>query len=202
MNRDLGRRGSTDRAPSDRTGPEKITSTSDRSAASFEGDRVRSTLEGVDRKERSTSAERAVSRERPGSAGERRHGSNREHDRSSGQDRERDRPSGSDRDRGRDLGSDRDTDKVSGSGSQKAAVNKDTEGEKSVKIEHKTSTGGGGGGRSVSVDKMTIGEKSAITKKMVDQEKPSIASKEKGNGSERITKSDRFVFFCLSNNVP
>uniref|UniRef100_A0A8C4IS00 E3 ubiquitin-protein ligase RBBP6 n=1 Tax=Dicentrarchus labrax TaxID=13489 RepID=A0A8C4IS00_DICLA len=297
LNRDLGRRGSTETATSDRalSGSEKTTSTSDRTAAAniSEGDRPSSTAEGAGRKERSASAERGVSRERPGSAGERLQGSDREQSRSSGVDRERDRASGSDRDRvdrdrvsgsdrdrvdrdrvsgsdrdrvdrdrvsgsdrdrvdrdrvdrervsgsdrdrvdrdrvsgsdrdrvdrdrvsgsdrdkvsgsdrdrasgsDRDRGtaSDRERDRVSGSGSQKVAVTveRDAEGERSMRTERKNSGGGSAGGRSVSLDKMTIGEKSAITKKVVDhQEKPSISSKEKGEGSERAAKSDRSV---------
>lgn len=206
LNRDLGRRRSIERAPSDRThsGPEKTT-----------------TSEGAVRKKRSTSAESGISRERPGSAGERCHGSNRE------QDRERDRPSGSDKGRERDKVSDRERDKVSDrerdnvsdkekdkvsvkerdkvsdrekdkvsvSGSQKAAVSKGTEGKKLVKTEQNKSTGGSGGGRSVSVDKMTIGEKSAITRKLTDNEKPSVSSKESEDGSERVTIHDRLL--CL-----
>ncbi|XP_037545647.1 E3 ubiquitin-protein ligase RBBP6 isoform X2 [Nematolebias whitei] len=226
LNRDLGRRRSIERAPSDRTqsGPEKTT-----------------TSEGAVRKERSASAERGISRERPGSAGDRCHGSNRE------QDRERDRPSGSDKGRERDKVSDRERDKVSDrerdkvsdrerdkvsdrerdkvsdrerdkvsdrekdkvsdrekekvsdrekdkvsvSGSQKASVSKGTESKKLIKTEQNKSTGGSGGGRSVSVDKMTIGEKSAITRKLTDHEKPSVSSKESGDGSERVTTHDR-----------
>lgn len=201
MNRDLGRKGSTETAPSDRapSGPEKTTSTSDRSAAA-EGDRPSSTAEGAGRKERSTSAERGASKERPGSAGERLQGSDREQKRSSGQDRERDRASGSDRDRGMasDRERERERDRVSGSGSQKVAVpvEKDTEGEGSVRTERKNSNDGSAGGRAVSLDKLTIGEKSAVTKKVADhQEKPSISSKERGEGSERAAKSDRSVTF-------
>lgn len=198
MNRDLGRKGSTETATSDRTpsDPEKTTSTSDRSTAAntSEGDRPSSTAEGAGRKERSASAERGVSRERPGSAGERQQGSDREQSRSSGQDRERDRTSGSDRDRG--IASDRERDRVSGSGSQKVAVERDAEGERSVRTERKNSSGGSAGGRSVSLDKMSIGEKSSVTRRVADhQEKPSVSSKERGEGSERASKSDRSVAF-------
>ncbi|XP_034444021.1 E3 ubiquitin-protein ligase RBBP6-like [Hippoglossus hippoglossus] len=103
LNRYLGRKGSTETSASDRAplGPEKMSSTSDRSASSSvsEGDRSNSTTEGAGRKELSASAERRASRERPGSAGERLQGSDREQDRVSGPDRDRDRVSGSDRDR-------------------------------------------------------------------------------------------------------
>lgn len=200
LNRDLGRKGSTETAVSDRapSGPEKTTSTSDRPAAAniSEDDRPSSTTEGSGRKERSTSAERAVSRERPGSAGERLQGSDREQDRSLGLDRERDRASGSERDRDRGLGSDRERDRVSGSGSHRAAVTveRDTEGERSMRTERRNSSGGSGGGRSVCLDKMTIAEKSATTRRPADhQEKPSMSSKERGEGSERAAKSDRSV---------
>lgn len=192
MNRELGRKGSTETAPSDRSGPEKTSSASDRSTATNipEGDRPNSAAEGAGRKER------GLSRERPGSAGERLPGSDRELDRSSGLDRERERASGSDRERERDRGpgSERERDRVSGSSSQKVAVTveRDAEGERTGRTERKHSSGGSGGGRSVSLDKMTIAEKSAITKKVVDpEEKPSLSSKERGEGSERAAKSDR-----------
>ncbi|AWP05381.1 putative E3 ubiquitin-protein ligase RBBP6-like [Scophthalmus maximus] len=198
LNRDLGRRGSTETAVLDRApmGPEKTASTSDRSAASniSDGDRSSCTTESAGRKERSASAERrAAFRERPGSAGERPQASDREQDRPSGLDRERDRASGSDRDRG--LGSDRERDRASGSSSQKVAVTeRDADGERSVRTERKSSIGGGGGGRSVCLDKVTIGEKSAVTRTPTDhQEKPSVSSKERGEGSERAAKSDRSV---------
>lgn len=199
MNRELGRKGSTETPASDRapSGPEKTASTSDRSAAAnvSEGDRPSSTAEGAGRKERSASAERGVSRERPGSAGERLQGSDRDQNRSSGPDRERDRASGSDRDRDRGVASDRERDRVSGSGSQKVAVTveRDTDGERSARTERKNS-GGSAGGRSVSLDKMTIAEKSAVTRKD-HQEKPSISSKERGEGSDRAAKSNRSVAF-------
>ncbi|XP_034443294.1 E3 ubiquitin-protein ligase RBBP6-like [Hippoglossus hippoglossus] len=126
LNRDLGRKGSTETSASDRAplGPEKMSSTSDRSASSSvsEGDRSNSTTEGAGRKELSASAERRASRERPGSAGERLPGSDREQDRVSGPDRDRDRVSGSDRDRGVGSERERERDRVSGSSSQKVAA--------------------------------------------------------------------------------
>lgn len=208
LNRDLGRKGSTETAVSDRapSGPEKTISTSDRSAAAniCEGDRPSSTAEGSGRKERAASAERGVSRERPGSAGDRLQGSDREQSRSSGLDRERDRASGSDRDRG--VASDRQRDRVSGSQKIAVTVERDPEGERSVRRERKNSSGGSAGGRSVSLDKMTIAEKTAISRSVTDpQEKPSTSSKERGEGSERSAKSDRsvqFVSLLLVNHHP
>ncbi|MEQ2211289.1 hypothetical protein XENOCAPTIV_021235, partial [Xenoophorus captivus] len=170
LNRDLGRRGSSEAAPSDRTqsSSEKSSSGSDRSAAAHgsEGDRRKSTSEGAGRKEPSTSADRGVSRERPSGAGDRHRGS----------DRERDKPSGS--------------------GQQKVSEDREDDGEKFGKAERKNPSSGSGVGRSVSVDKMTIGEKSAICRKLADQEKPSVSSKERTGGSERDAKSDRLL--CLS----
>lgn len=212
LNRDLGRKSSTETAPPDRAppGPEKMTSTSDRSAGAntSEADRPSSSAEGAARKERSASAERGVSGERPGSAGERLQGSDREQTRSSGPDRERDRASGSDRDRG--MASDRERDRVSGSGSHKVAVTveRDAEGERSGRTERKNSGSGSGsaGGRSVSLDKMTIGEKSAVNRRVTDHhEKPSTSSKDRGEGSDRAAKSDRWLHLfpsCLSNHHP
>lgn len=201
LNRDLGRKGSTETLASDRapSGPEKMTSTSDRSASAniSEGERPSSAAEGAGRKERSASAERGVTRERPRSAGDRQQDSDREQNRSSGLNRERDRASGSDRERDRGIASDRERDRVSGSGSQKVAVTveRDSEGEKSVRTERKDSGSGGAVGRSVSLDKITIGEKTAITRRMGDhQEKPNISSRERGEGSDRAAKSSRFVF--------
>lgn len=195
MNRDLGRKSSTETVSSDRPhpGPEKTASTSDRSAAAnvSEGDKLGNATERAGKKESlsSSSAERGVSRERPGSAGERHHGS----------DRERDRPPGSDRDR--DLGSDRERDRASASGVHKAVADRDTEGERSGRTERKNSGSGSGGGRSVSLDKMTIAEKSAISRRPTDhQEKPNASSKEREEGSDKIGKSDRllhlFSAFC------
>ncbi|XP_060939390.1 E3 ubiquitin-protein ligase RBBP6-like, partial [Limanda limanda] len=133
LNRDLGRKGSTETSASDRapSGPEKISSTSDQSASSSvsEGDRSNSTTEGAGRKERSASGERRASRERPGSAGERLPGSDREQDRVSGPDRDRDRVSGSDRDRGVGSERERERDQVSGSSSQKAAATAERDGD-------------------------------------------------------------------------
>lgn len=194
LNRDMGRRGSTETASlDDPSSHEKNTSSSDRSASASvsEGERLSSTAEGARRKEPSSSVERGVSRERPGSAGEGQRISDREQDRSSGLARERER-SGSDRDRSQ--GSDRDKDRVSGSGSQKASATseRDAEVERASRTERKNPNGASGGGRSVSLDKMTIGEKSAITRRLADhQEKPRASSKERGEGSERAVKSDR-----------
>ena len=204
LNRDLGRKGSTETSASDRAplGPEKMSSTSDRSASSSvsEGDRSNSTSEGAGRKELSASAERRASRERPGSAGERLQGSDREQDRVSGPDRDRDRVSGSDRDRGAGSERERERDRVSGSSSQKAAATAERDGdrERSTRTERRTSSGGSGGGRSVCLDKLTIGEKSTTTKTPSDhQEKPSVSSKERSEGSERSAKSDRYVVRLL-----
>lgn len=195
LNRDLGRKGSTETPASDRAPlvPEKTT-TSDRSTTAniSEGDRPSSTPEGTVRKERSASAERGVSRERPGSAGERLQGSDKEQDRSSGLDRARDRASGSDRERDRGLGSEREKERVSGSQKMASIVERDAEGERSVRTDRKNSSGGSGSGRSVSLDKMTIAEKSA--RRQVDhQEKPNVSSKERGEGTEQAAKSDRSV---------
>ncbi|XP_047195746.1 E3 ubiquitin-protein ligase RBBP6-like [Hippoglossus stenolepis] len=134
LNRYLGRKGSTETSASDRAplGPEKMSSTSDRSASSSvsEGDRSNSTTEGAGRKELSASAERRASRERPGSAGERLQGSDREQDRVSGPDRDRDRVSGSDRDRGVASERERERDRVSGSSSQKVAATAERDGDR------------------------------------------------------------------------
>lgn len=222
LNRDLGRKGSTETPPSDRapSGPEKTPSTSDRSAAAnvSEGDRASSAAEAAGRKERSASAERGVSRERPGSAGDRPQGSDREQSRTSGQDRERDRGSDRDRERGtaserdrergtpserdRERGTPSDRDRERDRGSQKIAVTveRDPEAERSVRTERKNS---GSGGRSVSLDKMTIAEKSSTSRSSTEpQEKPSTSSKERGEGSERSAKSHRFVhvLLCYSSN--
>ena len=126
MNRDMGRKGSTETSASDRAplGPEKMSSTSDRSASSSvsEGDRSNSTTEGAGRKELSASG--------PGSAGERPQGSDREQDRVSGADREQDRVSGSDRDRGVGSERERERDRVSGSSSQKVAATAERDGDR------------------------------------------------------------------------
>lgn len=209
LNRDLGRKGSTETVASDRapSGPEKTATTSDHRSATAsisEGDRPSSTPEGFGRKERSASVERGVSRERPGSAGERLQGSDREEDRSSGVDRERDRASGSDRERDRGLGSDREKERVLGSQRVATTVERDAEGDRSFRMDRKNSSGGSvsASARSVSLDKMTIAEKSA--RRQVDhQDKPSVSSKERGEGSEQSAKSDRsvlLVFPCLSNH--
>lgn len=197
LNRDLGRKGSTETAASDRapSGHEKTATTSDhRSAAAStsEEDRPSSTPEEVKRNERSTSVERGVYRERPGSAGERMQGSDKDHDRSSGLDRERDRASGSDKDRDRGLVSDRERERVSGSQKVVSTVERDAEGERSVRTDRRDSSSGIGGGRSVSLDKMTIAEKSA-RRPSEHQDKPSVSSKERGERSEQTAKSDRFV---------
>lgn len=193
LNRDLGRRGSSEAAPSDRSqsGTEKSSSGSDRSAAlhGLEGDRHRSTSEGAGRKETSASADKGASRERPGSAGDRQRGSDRE------RDRERDRPPASDRDK--ESGSNRDRDRP------RASEDRDEEGEKEVKTERKNPSSGSGAARSVSVDKMTIGEKSAFCKKLADQEKPSGSCKERMEGAERAAKPDRLLYIllcCLSHS--
>ncbi|XP_038141234.1 E3 ubiquitin-protein ligase RBBP6-like [Cyprinodon tularosa] len=184
LNRDLGRRGSSETAPSDKTS-EKSSSGSDRSAAAHgsEGDRHKSTSEAGGRKEPSTSVDKVVTRERPSSAGDRHRGSDRE------QVKERDRPSGSDRDR--DSGFNRERERPSGSGNQKTSDDRDEEADKVVKAERKNPSSGSSAGRSVSVDKMTIGEKSASSREVVDQEKPSVSSKERADGSERAAQSDR-----------
>lgn len=187
LNRDLGRRGSSETAPSDRTqsGSEKSSSISDRSAAAHgsEGDRHKIPSEGAGRKEPASSVYGGVSRERPGSAGDRHRASDRE------PERERDRPSASDRDR----------DKSTWSGQQKGSEDREEEGEKFIKAERKTSSNGNGVGRSVSVDKMTIGEKSAICRKLEDQEKPNVSSKE---CTERAAKSDRLLLCLKQLSIP
>ncbi|XP_035006437.2 uncharacterized protein LOC118103513 [Hippoglossus stenolepis] len=113
-------------------GPEKMSSTSDRSASSSvsEGDRSNSTTEGAGQKELSASAERRASRERPGSAGERLQGSDREQDRVSGPDP----VSGSDRDRGVGSERERERDKVSGSSSQKVAATAERDGDRESSV--------------------------------------------------------------------
>ena len=196
LNRDLGRKGSTETSASDRAplGPEKMSSTSDRSASSSvsEGDRSNSTSEGAGRKELSASAERRASGERPGSAGERLQTSDREQDRVSGPDGDRDRVSGSDRDRG--VGSERERKRDGVSGLKVAATaERDADRERSARTERRTSSGGSGGGWSVCLDKLTIGEKSTTTRTPKDhQEKLSVSSKERSEGSERAAKSERF----------
>lgn len=220
MNRDLGRQSNiqsaSDRAPS---GPENTTSISERSAgasiSSHEGDRPCSNTEGLGRKGRSRSAERGISRERPGSAGERLQGSDREQDRSTGLDRDRERERDRDRDRDRDRGSgsersererdrgvvsSRESERVSSSQKPAVTVDKDAEGEKLARTERKNSTGGSVGGRSVSLDKLTIGEKSA-RRQSDHPDKPSSSSKEK-EGSERAAKSDRSVtWLCQTSHI-
>ncbi len=205
LNRDLGRKGSTETAVSDRalSGPEKMTSTSDQSVPAnvSEGERPSSTAEGAGKRDRASSAERGASL-RPGSAGERTQGSDREQNRSLGPDRERDRAPGSDRDRG--VASDRERDRVTSSGSQKVAVTveRDTEGERLVRTERKNSGSGSAAGRSVSLDKMTIGEKSAVNRRVTEHhEKPCISSKERVEGSERAAKSDRSATFVSCAHV-
>lgn len=188
LNRDLGRRGSSEAAPSDRSqsGSEKSSSGSDRSAAlhGLEGDRHRSTSEGASRKETSASVDKGASRERPSSAGDRQRVSDRERDRLPASDR--DKESGSNRNRDR----------------PRASEDRDEEGEKEVKTERKAPSSGSGAARSVSVDKMTIGEKSAFCKKVADQEKPSGSCKERMEGAERAAKPDRLLYIslcCLSH---
>ena len=74
---------------------------------------------------------------------------------------------------------------------------RDGERERSARTERRTSSGGSGGGRSVCLDKVTIGEKSATTRTPDHQEKPSVSSKERSEGSDRNMKSDRSVALLL-----
>lgn len=68
-----------------------------------------------------------------------------------------------------------------------------------MKTERKSSGSGAGVGRAVSLDNVTIGEKSAITRRMVDhQEKPNASSKERVEGSDRTAKSNRSVTFPIT----
>ncbi|XP_028314743.1 E3 ubiquitin-protein ligase RBBP6-like isoform X1 [Gouania willdenowi] len=198
LNRDLGGRGSTE-STSERptSGSEKISSTSDRSPANMsEGDHR--TAEGAGGKERSSSTERGKSRERPSSAGEKTHGPEREQDRTIAKDRERGRPSRSDRARDRGLGLDSERDRVSGSTLTAViklanTADRETEREKS-RMERKTSTGQSGSARSVCLDRMTIAEKSEISKTQDNHhEKQKTSSKDRGEGSERSAQFDRSV---------
>lgn len=200
LNRELGRKNSVEAAASDRTapGPEKTTPPTDRSATATAsgGERPTKAAEGGGRRARSTSRERGGSRERPSSAGERPPGSERGRDRASGSDRERDRTSGLDRDRERASGgSDKERDGVSGLGLERVAVTVErgaAEGERSVRTDRNAS-GGAGGGRSVSLDRMTIGERSAIARRPEEQQdKPGLALKDRGGeGSERAARLHR-----------
>lgn len=201
LNRELGRKSSTETTGSDRAtlAPEKTSSTSERSTSAHASnvERPSSNAESFGRKERSSSTGRGVSRERPGSAGDRQHDSDREQSRSSRPSRERDR------ERDKNTVSDKERDRTSGSSSQRAPVTleRDSEGERSLKTERKSSGSGAGEGRAVSLDNVTIGEKSVITRRIVDhQEKPNASSKERVEGSDRTAKSNRSVTFPIYNH--
>ncbi|XP_061882581.1 E3 ubiquitin-protein ligase RBBP6-like [Entelurus aequoreus] len=163
---------------SDRDREKTLGSDRDRDKGS---DRDREKISGSDRDREKTSG---ADRDR-----EKTSGSDRDREKTSGSDRDREKTSSSDRNR--TVGSDKERDRVSGSASQKVSVSAGKEAEasdKSHKIERKNS-GGSGSGRSVCLDKMTIGEKSAISKK---QERPSSSSKER-EATEKVPKSDRTV---------
>lgn len=160
LNRDLTRRGSADTPPS---GPERNTTSSGPTV----GDRHSS--ESALRREQSPPAER---RERPGSTGDT--VPEREHDRRQGLDRDRDRVKAYERVRAR---------------SSQRAAEREPEGDHTARSEHKTEPKGALG-RSVSLDKMTIGEKSA--KRQTDhQDKPSVTQKGREHKPDRSVSKDR-----------
>ncbi|KAJ3614340.1 hypothetical protein NHX12_017914 [Muraenolepis orangiensis] len=161
-------------------------------------DRDRDRISGSDRdRDRLFGSDRERDRI-PGSDRERDRipGSDKGRERAPGSGKERDRAHGPDREQGPSSDSDRHREKASAPAAERMAVTVErdaSEGQRSVKT-HKSDPGVGIA-RSVSLDKMTIGERSAISKKPAEQaEKTRRPSKETdGEAVEKGPKTDRGV---------